>query len=117
MSPRWRRRHSVALQRPSSEAELDSTFPRAIAGEEYDRYARAMWAQGQRWIHGHWPRVTGITASERTMHDAADLLRALVAREVGRLLYPQEEQLLGELLHANWKEQVAAEVPSFLIGA
>jgi len=113
MSPRWRRRHSVALRRPSSEAELDTTFPRAIAGEEYDRYARAVWAQGQRWIHEHWPRA----ASERTLHDARDLLRTLAAREVGRLLHPQEEHLLGELLHASWEKHAAPEIPNFLIGA
>ena len=113
MSPRWRRRHSVALRRPSSESELDASFPRAVAGEEYDRYARSVWAQGQRWIQEQWSRI----GPERTMHDARDLLRTLAVREVARLLNPQEEQLLGELLHANWKERAAAEIPHFLIGA
>ena len=113
MSPRWRRRHSAALRRPSSKTELDTTFPRAVAGEEYDRYARAVWAQGQRWIQEHWSRI----GPERTMHDARDLLRTLAVREVARLLNPQEEQLLGELLRANWKEQTAPEIPRFLIGA
>ena len=46
----WRRNQQLAFQPMSGVAPLDTRFPRAVAGEEYERYARAMWAHAQRWI-------------------------------------------------------------------
>jgi hypothetical protein len=117
MSPSWRRPQPIAFKPLTSETPLDTRFPRAVAGEEYERYARAMWPQAQRWIRKHWRRVSG---GEITMHDARDVLRAVAAIDVSRRLYAQEEQLLSELLQGAWhdlagRRDVAPEIPSFLV--
>jgi hypothetical protein len=94
------RRPVQSLQfRSPSEQSLDMRFPRAVAGEEFDRYARAVWSQGQRWMELHWDRVTGAGLS---MHDASEVLHGLAAAELGRPLHTQEVQLLGEMLHSAW---------------
>lgn len=117
MSPTWRRSQPISFRPMSSTAPLDTRFPRAVAGEEYERYARAMWPQAQRWIRKHWHRVSG---GEMTMHDARELLRSVACIDVARRLYSQEERLLGELVQSAWfdlaaQRDVAPEIPSFLV--
>jgi hypothetical protein len=101
----------------SSSRPLDTRFPRAVAGEEYDRYARAMWPQAQRWIRKHWHRVSG---GQLPIDEARDVLRCVAGIDLTRRLYAQEEQLLGELLQSAWydlggQRDVAPEIPSFLV--
>jgi hypothetical protein len=74
-------------------------FPAAVAGEQYERYAKSVWAQAHRWLALHWPQ-----ASERasTALDVRQRLRAVAATDINRHLYPQEEQLLSEIVHASW---------------
>jgi hypothetical protein len=117
MSPTWRRKQPIAFKPLTSVAPLDTRFPRAIAGEDYERYARAMWPQAQRWIRKHWHRVAGGLIS---MDDARDVLRSVAGIDVTRRLYSQEERLLSELLQTAWfdlagKRDVAPEIPSFLV--
>ncbi len=117
MSPNWRRNQPIAFKPLSSPTPLDTRFPRAVAGEDYDRYARAMWPQAQRWIRKNWHRVSGGTL---TMHDAREILRSVARIDVTRVLYAQEEQLLSEILQGAWydlagRRDVAPEIPSFLV--
>lgn len=106
--------------RPSAESGPDSRFPRAVAGEEFDRYARVVWSQAQRFIRRNWYRVTG---ADVTMHDAREILRSVAAIDVSRRLYPQEEQLLSEVLQEAWNDperramDIVPEIPSFLRSA
>jgi hypothetical protein len=105
--------------RPGTDSGPDLRFPRAVAGEEFDRYARVVYSQAQRWLHRNWHRVTGLDV---TMHDARETLRSLAAHDVARRLYPQEEQLLSEVLQAAWNDperrtlDIVPEIPSFLRG-
>jgi hypothetical protein len=56
------------------------------------------------------------------MHDARETLRAIAAIDVSRRLYPQEEQLLSEVLQEAWNDperrvlDIVPEIPSFLRG-
>lgn len=116
MSTTWRRNQPIVFRPMSSEAPLETRFPRAVAGEEYDRYARAMWPQAQRWIRKHWHRVAG---GDLHIDDARDILRSVAAIDLTRRLYAQEERLLGEILLAAWRDlsdrrDVVPEIPSFL---
>jgi hypothetical protein len=99
------RSRSMLFRRSAPPAPLDNGFPRAVPGEDYERFGRAMWAQGQRWV-----RTVSHLIAERSlsMHDARDVLRGAAATELGRALHEQEERLLGELLHAEW---TAASAP------
>ena len=111
------RRHVIPIPfRSNSESGPDSRFPRAVAGEEFDRYARVVWRQAQRWTHKHWHRVSG---AEVTMHEARETLRAFAAIDLSRRLYPQEEQLLSEVLCDTWRERprpdITPEIPAFLV--
>lgn len=117
MTPTWRRKQPISFRPMASSAPLDTRFPRAVAGEEFERYARAMWPQAQRWIRKHWHRVVG---GGLTIDDARDRLRTIATIDLARRLYPQEERLLGELLQGAWydlagRRDVAPEVPSFLV--
>ena len=113
----WRRSQPITFQPLSGAQALDTRFPRAIAGEEYDRYVRAMWPQAQRWIRKHWHRIA---ANELTIQDAQELLRCIAGIDVARHLYGQEERLITELLQIAWNDlagktpQPSAEIPSFL---
>ncbi|HEY4219610.1 MAG TPA: hypothetical protein VGM67_20900 [Gemmatimonadaceae bacterium] len=114
------RRRVIPLPfRPATDAGPDARFPRAVAGEEFDRYARVVWSQAQRWLRRNWHRVTGLDV---TMHDARETLRAVAAIDVARRLYPQEEQLLSEILQEAWNDperrmlDIVPEIPSFLRG-
>lgn len=116
MSPTWRRNQPIAFRPHASDAPLDTRFPRAVAGEEFDRYARAMWPQAQRWIRKHWHRIT----ADLGVEEARERLRMLAMFDIGRRLYAQEEHLLGELLQTAWhdlrqRRDVAPEIPSFLV--
>jgi hypothetical protein len=117
MSPAWHRRQPISFRPMASDAPLDTRFPRAVAGEEYERYARAMWPQAQRWIRKHWHRVAGGGLS---IDDARDVLRSVAGIDLARRLYGQEERLLSELLQGAWydlagQRDVAPEIPSFLV--
>jgi hypothetical protein len=96
-------------------ANADSSFPRAVRGEDYSRYAAAMWSQGVRWLSGEIA-----IASEDVTHHAYTVLRQAAVASVGRELYPQEQQLLSELIHREWDGGIDArarstpEIPSFL---
>jgi len=114
------RRRVIPLPfRPGNDSGPDLRFPRAVAGEEFDRYARVVWSQAQRWLRRNWHRVTGLDV---TMHDARETLRAIAAIDVSRRLYPQEEQLLSEVLQEAWNDperrvlDIVPEIPSFLRG-
>lgn len=113
----WQRSQPIAFQPMSGVAPLDTRFPRAIAGEEYDRYARAMWPQAQRWIRKHWFRVATRALSAQ---DAQELLRCIAGMDVARRLYGQEERLITELLQTAWRElgdrtpAPGVEIPTFL---
>lgn len=113
----WRQSQPIAFRPLSGVAPLDTRFPRAIAGEEYDRYARAMWPQAQRWIRKHWFRVT---ARSMTPQDAQEMLRCVAGMDLARRLYGQEERLITELLQTAWSDlggktpDVRVEIPTFL---
>lgn len=115
----WRRSQPIAYWPKSGIAPLDTRFPRAVAGEEYDRYARAMWPQAQRWVRKHWHRIA---ADRMTIQDAQDVLRKIAGIDLARRLYGQEERMIAELLQSAWHElgekpaPAAAEIPSFLLG-
>lgn len=119
MSAAWQRSQPIVFRPAIGEQPLDTRFPRAVAGEEYQRYARAMWPQALRWLRKHMHRVTG---GDVTMEDARDLLGSVASFDLARRLYPQEVRLLAELLQTNWPTggrapDVAPEIPSFLVGA
>lgn len=106
------RRHAQTFSfRSSHEGGPDTRFPRAVPGEAFDRYARVAWHQGQRWMRKHWHRVTGPDVS--SMHDAREALRSVAAFDLSRRLYPQEEQLLSEVLHQAWND-APREIPDIV---
>jgi hypothetical protein len=121
MSPTWQRARAVAFRQSSTLSAPDIRFPRAVRGEAYERFARAMWLQGQRWIRKHSPRVAGVSFSLYDPHEAHDLLRSAATMELGRPLYPQEERLLAELVQTDWpviarrRAGITPEIPSFLL--
>ena len=80
-------------------AAAEARFPAAVAGEQYERYAKSVWTQANRWLSIHWAR-----ASEHatTALDVRQRLRAVAAVDINRHLNPQEEQLLSEIVHASW---------------
>ena len=99
MAPARPRRAPVSFHADPPVAAPDVHFPAAVTGEQYERYAKAVWAQANRWLSVHWAR-----AAERatTVLDVRQKLRAVAAVDINRHLYPQEEQLLSEIVHASW---------------
>jgi len=99
MAPARPRRAPVSFHADPPVAASEIHFPAAVAGEQYERYAKSVWAQANRWLSVHWT-----TASERatTALDVRQKLRAVAAVDINRHLYPQEEQLLSEIVHASW---------------
>jgi len=99
------RRAPVSFHADPPVAEPEIHFPAAVAGEQYERYAKAVWAQAQQWLAMHWAR-----ASERavTALDVRQTLRSVAANDINRHLHPQEEQLLSEIVHARWAEHDAS---------
>lgn len=114
----WQHRQSIAFRPISGAQPLDTRFPRAVAGEDYDRYVRAMWPQAQRWIRRHWHRIA---AHALSIQDAQDVLRCVAAIDVARRLYGQEERLIMELIQTTWRDlggttsTPTPEIPSFLV--
>ena len=114
-----RRQDALAFQSTAA-VVVDDQFPAAVRGEDYDRYARAIWRQGERWFT---LRAHQISRDVVGMHESREMLSAAAARELGRSLHPQEERLLSELLHQSWRaleqwhEEIQPEIPSFLVPA
>jgi hypothetical protein len=74
-------------------------FPAAVAGEQYERYAKAVWAKAHQWVSARWEAAAGPAT---TALDVRQILRGAAAIDVKRHLYPQEEQLLSEIVHEAW---------------
>jgi hypothetical protein len=95
----------------------DESFPRAVAGEDYDRYARAMARRADEWLVAHLERLHGVAIDADELRSR---LRAAATTELRRELYPQEERLLSEVLQrrpdaGSASERVQPEIPSFLL--
>jgi hypothetical protein len=108
MPPARPRRAPVSFHAEPSAPAPEIHFPAAVAGEQYERYAKSVWTQANRWVAAHWSR-----ASERatTALDVRQKLRAVAAVDINRHLYPQEEQLLSEIVHASWEASASADAP------
>ncbi|MGH7619352.1 MAG: hypothetical protein ACREPM_19215 [Gemmatimonadaceae bacterium] len=97
---------------------VESRFPSAVAGEDYDRYSKAVWRQGERWLS----RASFRVARESIgMHEAREILGSAAAYDLGRGLYPHEDRLVSELLQQGWStlhrcaDDAEPEIPSFLV--
>jgi hypothetical protein len=117
MSATWQRSQPIVFRSTSSSTALDTRFPRAVSGEAYDRFARAMWPQAQRWIRKHSYRFAGV---DLTVDDAHDVLHTAASIDLARPLYAQEQRLLSELLHTEWTHltqsaEIVPEIPTFLL--
>jgi hypothetical protein len=110
---RTQRRHPAC--RPVASHSPDACFPAAVRGEDYSRYAAAMWGQAVRWL-----RSEVVDAIDDVTEDAYTVLLAAAAVSVERDLYPQEKQLLSELVHREWdtlvaeRKRASPEIPRFL---
>ncbi len=93
------RRSPLAPSRSLTPAAAGPIFPRAVAGEQYTRYAKSVWAHAQRWLTSHWAHAAHGATSEM---DTRLKLRALAATDLNRHLNEQEEQLLSEIVQAAW---------------
>ena len=93
------RRSPLTSNRSLTPATAGPMFPRAVAGEQYARYAKSVWTHAQRWLASHWVQAARGATSEM---DARLKLRALAATDLNRHLNEQEEQLLGEIVQAAW---------------
>jgi hypothetical protein len=99
---------------------VDSTFPPAVAGEDYERYRRSVWRHGERWFFRNTHRIARESIG---MHEAHEVLWSVAARDLARGLSPHEERLLGELLQKEWAtitrlpDDAAPEIPDFLISS
>ncbi len=93
------RRPPVARGATETPTASKLVFPGAVAGEQYPRYAKSVWAQAQRWLATHWSTAT---LGAATALDVRLKLRAIAGREIRRHLYSEEEQLLSEIVHAAW---------------
>jgi hypothetical protein len=113
-----RRSFRSPIVRPTvPETSHDESFPRAIAGEDYDRYARAMAKRADQWVLAHLSRLNG---SAIEVQEFRDRLRQAAVVELHRDLYGQEERLLSEVLQRHPDatapaERVEPEIPSFLL--
>ena len=99
------RRVAVKFQSGSVKAVPEVRFPAAVAGEQYERYAKSVWTQAHQWLNVHWSHAAQTAA---TALDVRQKLRAIAAANVNRHLYPQEEQLLSEIVHAAWNAGASA---------
>ena len=95
----------------------DESFPRAVAGEDYDRYSRAMAKHADQWVVAHLSRLSGAAIEPQELRDR---LRSAAVVELRRALNTQEERLLSEVFQrrleaANPTERVEPEIPSFLL--
>lgn len=99
------------------DAPDDESFPRAVAGEDYDRYSRAMAKHADQWVVAHLTRLSGVAIEPQELRDR---LRTAAAAELRRDLNAQEERLLSDVFQrhteaANPTERVEPEIPSFLL--
>ena len=119
MNRTWLRADMIAFRASQVVELLPNDFPRAVPGEEYERFARSVWSQSQRWLQRHRHQLIGVKTS---IHDARDVLRTILSTEFERPLFDQEERLLGELLQTEWPTierrpgRLTPEIPAFLIG-
>jgi len=106
----------VAFRPNGAVTVVDSRFPRAVAGEDYERFTRATWHQAERWFRRNAHRIAG---HDVAMHDARLILWSVASVDLNRRLYPQEERLLSELLQHMWPtrrvDPAVPEIPSFLV--
>ena len=108
---------TAASPAPSSPI-VDSKFPPSVAGEDYERYRRSVWRQGERWFFRNTHRIARESIG---MPEAHELLWSVAARDLTRGLHAHEERLLGELLQKEWAtitrlpDDAAPEIPDFLI--
>lgn len=93
------RRSPLASNRSLTPSTAGPIFPRAVAGEQYARYAKSVWTHAQRWLTSHWVEAARGAISEM---DARLRLRALAATDLNRHLNEQEELLLGEIVRTAW---------------
>jgi hypothetical protein len=93
------RRSPLATNRSLTPPTAGPIFPRAVAGEQYARYAKSVWAHAQRWLVSHWIHAT---KGASTVMDARLKLRALAATDLNRHLNDQEEQLLSDIVQTAW---------------
>jgi len=49
-----RQRRSPLATNRSLTPTAGPIFPRAVAGEQYARYAKSVWEYAQRWLTSHW---------------------------------------------------------------
>jgi hypothetical protein len=109
-----------ATSQATSGPIIDSKFPPAVAGEDYERYRRSIWRQGERWFFRNTHRIARESIG---MHQAHEVLWSVAARDLARGLSPHEERLLGELLQNEWAtitrlpDDAAPEIPDFLISS
>jgi hypothetical protein len=87
-------------------APPETLFPAAVAGEQYERYAKSVWAQAHQWLSVHWSRASD---QATTALDVRQKLRAIAATDIKRHLYAQEEQLLSAMVHASWTVKTGAD--------
>src|SRR5215216_2054123 len=93
------RRSPIGFQ-PGAAAPAEPTlFPASVAGEQYARYAKSVWAQAHRWLELHWVRAAH---GAGTMLDVRQKLRSIAATDIKRHLYAHEEQLLSDIVQATW---------------
>ena len=95
----------------------EESFPRAVAGEDYDRYSRAMAKRADVWLVAHLSRLSGTVIEAQELRDR---LRSAAEAELRRALNAQEERLLSEVLQrrpdaGTASNQVEPEIPSFLL--
>jgi hypothetical protein len=93
------RRSPLITNRSLTPSAAGPIFPRAVAGEQYSRYAKSVWTHAQRWLVSHWVHAT---KGAVTVMDARLKLRALAATDLNRHLNDQEEQLLSEIVQTAW---------------
>lgn len=90
---------------------MEVGFPRAVTGENAERFVAATWRQGC----ASWRRTMNLVPASAPPDDARDMLGAIAAAELGRPLYSQEDRLLSELLQQTAPAAtVPPEIPSFL---
>jgi hypothetical protein len=108
----------IAVRHSSSIVFGESRFPPAVAGEDYERYIRAVWRQGVRWFSRSSHRIARESIG---MHEAREILWSVAALDLARGLYPNEERLLSELLQQEWPsvprwpDDAEPEIPAFLV--
>lgn len=109
---------TITFRSAAATVVAESRFPRAVAGEDYDRYLKAMWRQGERWFSRSAHRVARESIG---VDEAREILLAIAERDLERRLHPQEDRLLGALIHQawstleRWPDDAVPEIPAFLL--